>query len=320
MDIEQLIATIVEMATGVWATVSPVLSGPVLAVAVVFTGFAALAVWSRRFDDRADEQAWAASAEADLFPLGTDRFLHAAARPLANTPPVRSQLTSPFWRQTEIKLLASGLFSGSLEVFLAVQVLTAAVAAGIIVVAVGAGLTGMQLAGAALLAVGFAGVPYAKVNELADKKATAVTRELPDFAELLIMALQSGQTVEGAVKLAAEAMPDSVVGVEAAEMVNQLAARALPEEEAYQLLGRRLGSDRAVMFFRDLGDAAVQGLSVTDGLKAQAQTMRNLYYQSLRAEAKKLPVKLVAILGAFTMPMLFVITLLPVLMSMSGVL
>jgi pilus assembly protein TadC len=289
-----------------------------IATGVALLFITAAVIWVRRFDNVADQAAFDHAAATDAWPFQAQRMVYAAARPLANTPVLRRQLGLRFWAPVRTKLQASGMFGSDLQVFLAVQAFTVLASMIVLVLLIGSDLRGAEAFGGALFAAGIAFYPYSQVLSKSKKRGEAVTRELPEFAELLVMLLQAGESVQSALQLAASSMSGGVIRGEIQALTTILAARSLTEREAFDLTAERLGTDEARQFFNTLTEAAVAGARVTPDLQRQADNMRAIYFQQRRALAKKLPVTLVIALGIHFMPALFAVTLLPVFVTLGG--
>jgi len=244
------------------------------------------------------------------------RILINAARPASRMPRLYDTLPTKQYRLLQSRLLASGAFGSDIDVFLAVQALCVFigiafwVAGGYVIVSHAAAGTliaiVMILLGAVLMSY-----PYNIVSKKAKLKAIEISDALPEFAELLQMPLTSGMGVLPALAFTA----DRLTGPVADEVRNmQTVMRNNPnqEEQAFLMAGERLGTQEAKAFFGALLQAQVEGARVLSNLAAQAESLRVAAFQRQRSEVKKLPVKLVIMMGLHFMPLLFVAALLPV--------
>ena len=93
----------------------------------------------------------------------------------------------------------------------------------------------------------------------------------------------------------------------------------MTDAQAFQLTGIRLGTPEAQAFFTALMQSHIDGAKVAKNLAAQAEALRLSAHQRSRSDVKKLPVKLVLILGIHIITTLFVIILVPVLISLGNI-
>jgi Flp pilus assembly protein TadB len=263
---------------------------------------------------RVPDSVWEEVTSQTTDPLA--KLLIDVAKPLSGMQSVVDTRYSPVGRWVQNKLWAAGgLYGGSVEAYLAVQ------AAGMVIglVFVLLGLAGVLPTVVALM-LGLVAtlVPYHQVDSKAKKRTTEITMSLPDFAELLQMPLMSGLTVLSALDFTAR-RSTGVVADEVRNMLTLIRTRALTDPEAFDLVARRLGTPEARSFFNALLQAHLEGAKVVQNLARQAESLRIAQFQARRAEAKKLPVKLIVIFGLHLMPMVFVIALIPAFMSLGSI-
>lgn len=284
---------------------------PVISVVVVLV-IATIAAWAvGRGQAEEDHAAW----EEFLSSATTvERTLGGMARPFARTDAVQKAVQSSGYKWLERKLSIADVYNGSLEVFISLQIVAALIGAGGMVLAIGSGIDGLYqwaLAGVSLVMPFW---PYNYVSTRADKRAAAITSELPDFAELLIMVLPS-TSVLNALNFTSR-HTSGVVSAEIRGLVNSLSTRTIGQNECFDLTARRLGTPEGQEFVRVLQNAYMEGSKVVEMMSAQAENMRRVAYQRQRAMLKKLPVKLVIIFAVHFMPLLFAVAFLPVFVGL----
>lgn len=269
-----------------------------------------------RHDMTADRLARWASAIADA--EGAERIFLAAGRRVAAIPAVHEQGKSPAYRSLEGRLLAAGVFGGSVEVYLATQLAGILGAVFAVLIAMALGLSGIYMLFALIAATILAYWPFDRVKRGAEAKADAVRSGLPDFAEMLTLPLSQGSSPLRAMEFAA-AETKGPVAEEARVLVQALRTNTLDPAQAFELAAMRLGTPEARALFSTLMRAQVDGIPVVGLLREQAKAMRNTEYQHRREQNKKLPTKLVLVFGAHFMPMLLIVVLVPIFLALGSV-
>lgn len=289
-----------------------------LLVLLVIVGVAAVTMFLHRSGDAREEtpeqvRAWEQAILAEQSQVG--RILLNVARPLARAPSIYEQATSPQYRFIQSKLLAAGgAFGGDVEVFLAVQVLTLLVGGGLCAVLFVSGVSGIIMITGAVIGVGLASWPWSRLSSAAKKRADAVADGLPEFAELLQMPLSSGMGILPALGFTAERLSGPVAD-EVENLRTVIRYNPEREAEAFMLAGERLGTPEAKAFFAALMQAHLEGAKVIKNLAAQAEALREAAHQRARARAKQIPLKMVFIMAAFLVPVLFILALIPTIYS-----
>ena len=237
------------------------------------------------------------------------------AVPALHSKAVAEMSMSPLLRGMRAKVSTSGMFGGSLDIFLAFQFTAVLFGAVCEILALTGSLSGLERLGLAVFGVGIAVSPYAAVSDKAKKIAEETDAALPFFVEILQVALASAMSVQQALAFATRQAEDSPVSRQAAWLVTTLETGGMPEKEAYETAGRRLGSPDALAFFTALGQAASEGTSVSAILARQSDALRKQAHQRRRAAVKKIPVALVVKFAVHFLPLLFIVTLFPVISS-----
>lgn len=246
------------------------------------------------------------------------RILLNVARPVSRASLIQREAATPQWRALKRKLNASGSFSSDVEMFISVQIAAAFIALLGIAGAVAFSSSGLVLLTSIIFGSAIAAYPWNIVSKAAVKRTAAVLDNLPDFAELLQMPLTAGMGIAPALKFTAERLPGPV----SSEVLRMLdVIRVNPSEEAAAFIetGERLGVPEARAFFTALLQSQTEGASVSTNLSRQAEVLRAAAYQRRRSMLKRLPVKLVLIIGMHFLPLLFILGLLPTLVSLGDI-
>lgn len=244
------------------------------------------------------------------------RILLQVARPVSRTTLVQREAGTPQWKALKKKLNASGAFSSDVEIYLSVQVAAILLALGAVAFVAVAESRSALIMGL-LFSFSIAAYPWNVVSKAANKRTTAVLDNLPDFAELLQMPLSAGMGIPPALRFTAERLPGPV-SLEVSRMLDVIRVNPSEESAAFIEAGERLGVPEARAFFAALLQSHTEGASVSTNLARQAETLRSAAYQRRRALLKQLPVKLVLIIGMHFLPLLFILGLLPTLLSLGS--
>lgn len=290
---------------------------PLVGVGFVLLVLVLYALWvSRPSQQRSDVAAALARFDgaADTGPLSAG--LNRLARPAVRTQLVADMSRNPMLRTFHTRLVASGMYSRSLEVYLAYQV-AAVVVAGVLLVS--ALLLGSDTLTRLVLGIGGLGLaywPYDRVNRAARDASEEASQALPEFVELLLIPLSSGMSIEASLAFTAR-QTTGVVADGVQWLLETLASRTMPETEAYAAAGRRIGGTEAASFFSALYQSQIQGVQIIEPLRKQANSLRVRRYQEQRAKIKRIPVKLIVAFAMHLLPLLFIIVMVPLLYSLA---
>ena len=283
---------------------------PLILVGILGCIAALFATWTRnsqRADVEQASQAFSEHAPSEGLYAGLARV----AEPAMRTKAVAELAASPSTRQVKELVVASGMYGGHIEVFLAYQIAAVIVGCALEAVALFGDMSGMARIALGLVGVGVAAWPYNQVSQQAKKVAAEADLQLPEFVEILQVALASSMSIQPALGFALSQFPEGPVSRQVRWLLDTLEAGAMSEVEAYAEAGQRIGSPEAAAFFSVLGQAAVSGARVSESLDRQAATLRVKSHQARRARMKRIPVTLVVAFTVHFLPLLFVITMLP---------
>jgi Flp pilus assembly protein TadB len=289
-----------------------------LAVFVVLSVLTAVsALWVRRLPEphlsAQQANAWQRAVD-ESSQLG--RILLSTSRPMRRLPSVFEAGESRQYRQLTKRLQAAQVFGGSVEVFLSYQALMTLIGVGVLAATIVGADSGAQTFMGVAGAVGLTALPYNELSKRTKARVAAVSRDLPEFAELLRMPLAAGVGVMESLRFTA-ARQEGVVAEEIRRMIKVRQA-GVSEAQAFQEAGIRLGTPEAEAFFITLLNAVTGGSKAVEQITAQAAELRKLEFQRRRAEGKKLPVKMIGVMAAHFMPLLFVVVAIPTVMSLGG--
>lgn len=291
---------------------------PFLALLVIF----ALVAWGLGRSTSETDKTWDTSKEWEAAREGTeglDRLFVRAAEPLANVPALYERSVSPQYRALQQRLYAAGNpFGGSVEVFLAVQVVAVLVALALLALTASVrGDTLVTVIGI-LMSVSLAGMPWTKVRKYAKNRVEEINATLPPFADLLQMPLTAGMGVLPALSFTTERLPDGIVKDEMESMLALQKSRSVTDAEAFMLAGERLGTPEAKAFFTALLQAQTQGMSVAANLEKQAEALRDKAFEQRRAKILKLDSKISVIVAVHLIPMVLGVALIPMFLSLGS--
>lgn len=248
----------------------------------------------------------------------TERILGPMARSLGRSGAVaRMAENSKGTEQLRRLLELGGAFGGVLQIYWAMQLAAVVVGSFAIAFSFLEGISGG--ARVILLTVGvlIAAWPYNKVRNEAKRKTEIVLEQLPDFAELLLMTISS-VSVPQALAFTADRV-EGVVAADLRELVRMLnGAGRGREEQVFAITAARLGTTEGREFVAALQSSYLEGTTAAANIRAQVVNLRMLKYQQQRGRAKRLPVTLVVTFAVHFMPLLFILSFLPVIGALSG--
>jgi Flp pilus assembly protein TadB len=243
------------------------------------------------------------------------RILLQISRPISRSTIISRETSTLQWRALQKKVSASGAFGSDVEIFVSTQIAAAMIGFGGI--AISSVSSGAARFGGLLISFSIALFPWNIVSKGSTRRITEVLEDLPVFAELLQMPIAAGMGIPPALKFTAERLQGPVAN-ETLRMLDLIRVNPAEESAAFVEAGERLVVPEARAFFVALLQAHVEGARVASSLARQAEMLRTSAYQRKRAELKKLPIKLVLIIGMHFLPVLFIVALLPVMFGLGG--
>jgi len=208
------------------------------------------------------------------------------------------------------ELMAAGMYRTSPRALLGYRAL-AALVLPIVVVWLADGHVSPAVAillAAGSLAAGWM-LPLAYVRRRAHVRMKKVNREVPEFIDLLVVTVETGQGLAGAIRIAGDRLRGPL-GDEV-RLAVQEQAMGLSTHEALSNMVARTDSPALRSFVRSVIQGETLGVSIGDILRAVAQDMRKRRRQAAEEQAQKAPVKMLFPLAFCIFPSMFIVILGP---------
>ncbi len=162
----------------------------------------------------------------------------------------------------------------------------------------------------AIIGVAF---PESRLGSKREDRQTSIRRDLPDVLDLLVISVEAGVGLEGAIEVVGRHF-DSPLSHELSRMLREMEL-GVPRRTALQNLRRRVDIPEVSTFVLSLVQADALGMPLGRVLRSQANEMRSKRRQWAREKAAKLPVKILFPMFLFIFPALFVVVLGPAVSS-----
>jgi tight adherence protein C len=164
-----------------------------------------------------------------------------------------------------------------------------------------------------LISLGVAGAigyyaPRLFVNNAAAKRQKTLTRSFPDALDLLVICVEAGLSLEGAVNRVTEEMAVNAPLI--AEEIGLLGAELAflgDRRQAYENFADRTGLEAAKSLSTTLIQAERYGTSIAAGLRVLSQESRESRLAAAEKKAAALPAKLTVPMILFFLPVLFIV-------------
>jgi Flp pilus assembly protein TadB len=291
--------------------------GPSILILIILTGVLAAAVWVRYTQAPVEHDRDGFERALLQFDGPLDAGMLKLARSISTTRTVQEAKSNPALRSLDERVRASDSYGGSLEVFIAVQVASVLTSICVIIAVLGLGLSGLPKVLGIMIGIATAIQPYNRVSTKAKARTIAVNEDLPQFVDLFMMPLASGLSLESALRFTVD-FTTGPVSIQARWLLDTLQARTMIDELAFREAGRRLGTPEAAAFFTALGQAHIEGSKVMETLAKQAEALRAQSHQLRRARIKRIPVKMIVAFALHFLPLLFIMTIVPLLVGLKG--
>jgi tight adherence protein C len=152
-------------------------------------------------------------------------------------------------------------------------------------------------------------LPMMVLNAKVGARQTLIQKSLPDFLELLVICVEAGLSMDGAIlKIIQHQTPTPSTLPWREELMRYLGdiEFGMNRKQAMLLLGERTGVEDVKTFVNALVMAYEMGASVAQTLRVQCDTLRNKRLQRAEEQAQKIPVKMVPPIYIFLFPAIFV--------------
>lgn len=157
-------------------------------------------------------------------------------------------------------------------------------------------------------------LPFGVLNHIIRKRQDLIVRQLPDVLDLLSISVQAGLSLDGAMRKVVERMEGPLID-EFRRMLRDT-RMGMTRRRSMQLMAKRCDVQDVYLFVMSVVQSERLGASMSDTLVIQADNMRDLRRQRARTQAMKAPVKMVFPLVFCIFPAIFVVVLLPSLISL----
>lgn len=151
------------------------------------------------------------------------------------------------------------------------------------------------------------------------RRQEAIRRELPDFLDLLTLALEAGVSPDSGMKQVAEKQRGGIIARETDRMLAEVRFGAR-RHAAWRDMATRLGNQEMTEVTGALVQADAMGVGMAQSLKGLASQMRVRRRYRVEELAHKAPVKLLFPLVFFVFPAVFIVLLGPVFLQLVEVL
>lgn len=157
-------------------------------------------------------------------------------------------------------------------------------------------------------------IPFMVIRHQIRKRKEAITYQLPEVLDLLSVSVTAGLSLDGAMQKITESMEGELVD-EFRRMQRDI-RMGMTRHRAMRLMADRCDVQDLNLFVTSVIQSERLGASMGDTLRIQADNMRDLRRQRARKKAMQAPVKMVFPLVFFIFPVMFVIVLLPSILSL----
>ena len=167
-----------------------------------------------------------------------------------------------------------------------------------------------------VLGFGMAGalLPFGVFNHIIKKRQDLITRQLPDVLDLLAISVQAGLSFDAALRKVVDRMEGPLID-ELTRMLRDV-RMGMTRRRSMQFMAKRCDLQDIYLFVMSVTQSERLGASMADTLAIQADNMRTVRRQRARTKAMQAPVKMIFPLVFFIFPSIFVVTLVPALLSL----
>jgi tight adherence protein C len=157
-------------------------------------------------------------------------------------------------------------------------------------------------------------LPLAFLDSLIRRRRKLIRQQLPAVLDLLCVSVQAGLAFDSSMQKIVDRMQGPLID-ECTKMLRDV-RMGMARRTALQNMAKRCDIQEVHLFTTAVIQAERLGTSMSKTLEIQADNMRERRRQSAKAEALKAPVKIIFPLVLFIFPALFVVTLLPTILTL----
>lgn len=150
-------------------------------------------------------------------------------------------------------------------------------------------------------------LPAMILERKAKQRAADIEKGLPDALDLLVVCVEGGLSLDGALMQVATRTKGEVA-VELRRLQRDMAA-GMGRRDAFLALASRSPSESLAVVCSSITQADKMGMSVATTLRALTETMRMRRRQAAEEKANKAPIKMMPVLVIFMIPSLFAVIL-----------
>ncbi|MDR3049838.1 MAG: type II secretion system F family protein [Elusimicrobiota bacterium] len=156
-------------------------------------------------------------------------------------------------------------------------------------------------------------LPYLYIKEMASKKKAAISKQLPDFADLLSVMLESGSDFFSAA--------DKITKILKGPLSDEFSCAILKISFGYDKknalldMSQKCGVEELRSFVRTVNLALDAGVGMSDTLERLAQQLRDEKAYKAEKKAQEAPVKILIPLVLFIFPTIFIVIFGPIAIS-----
>jgi tight adherence protein C len=159
--------------------------------------------------------------------------------------------------------------------------------------------------------------PSLYVKNKITKRQSSIRRSWPDALDLLLICVESGMGIEGALrKVSAEIGSQSVELAEELALTTAELSYLQDRRKAYENLSERTGLDGVKGVVTSLIQSEKYGTALSQSLRVQAQDNRDMRMNEAEKKAAALPPKLTVPMIIFFLPVLFAVIITPAIIQM----
>ncbi len=157
-------------------------------------------------------------------------------------------------------------------------------------------------------------MPFLSANDRRKQRELQMVRSLPVYLDFIIMALEAGMNLSGAIQQAVEKGPEGPLNSEFNAVLRDVRA-GMSRIAALKLMAARIDLKEFNSLVSALAQAESTGASLSETLRVQADQRRVERFQKAEKLALEAPVKLIFPLVAFIFPCTFVVLFFPIILK-----